>query len=81
MKKREYRTKRNFERDFLQIGKQPRLEQPAKLECALRGLEINGWGGWIRTNDDGVRVRGLTTWRHPSNRAARIYKSGQDFSP
>lgn len=25
-----------------------------------------GWGTWIRTKSDGVRVRCLTIWRYPS---------------
>ena len=27
---------------------------------------LSGWGGWIRTSDDGAKVRCLAAWLHPN---------------
>ncbi len=32
-----------------------------------RALHENGWGGWVRTNDHGIKTRCLTTWLRPKS--------------
>lgn len=31
------------------------------------GIMKNGWGGWIRTNDHGIKTRCLTAWLRPKS--------------
>ena len=36
-----------------------------KRKTTVSVVFLFGRGNWIRTNDDGVRVRSLTAWRYP----------------
>ena len=53
-------------------SRQPSSQSRGKKQGGLPPYPVPvnyGWGGWIRTNDGGAKVRCLAAWLHPKNRA------------
>ena len=57
------------------------LALPYRLEREKAGYGRSGWGTWIRTKIDGVRVRCSTVELFPSRAAPKIGARGVDFQP